>query len=97
MDKAISSMLEKTENTPVKQADNRIGKDDVAEYEKLKKQLDSTLPGVDSVKPSQTLSNQGDPPPHEGVMIEYPEIVNPPDVILLEVLKSLPGMPINQR
>lgn len=67
---------------------------DNADYEKLKKQLDSTLPGVDSVKPSLMPSIPNDPPPHEGAMFEYPAIVNVPDVVLLEVMKSLPGKPI---
>ena len=36
-----------------------------------------------------------DPPPHEGAMISLPNIVEPPDQVLVEVLESLPGRPIS--
>ena len=36
-----------------------------------------------------------DPPPHEGAMISLPHIVEPPDLILVEVLDALPGRPIS--
>ncbi len=36
-----------------------------------------------------------DPPPHEGAMIDYPEVIEPPDLILVEVLEALPGRPIS--
>jgi polysaccharide export outer membrane protein len=34
------------------------------------------------------------PPPHEGAMIVYPYIVQPPDLIRVEVLEAAPGRPI---
>jgi len=37
-----------------------------------------------------------DPPPHEGKMIDSPEYrIEPPDLILIEVLEALPGRPIS--
>ena len=36
-----------------------------------------------------------DPPPHEGAMIALPNVVEPPDLILVEVLEALPGRPIS--
>jgi protein involved in polysaccharide export with SLBB domain len=36
-----------------------------------------------------------DPPPHEGAMIGLPYIVEPPDLIIVEVLEALPGRPIS--
>jgi protein involved in polysaccharide export with SLBB domain len=37
-----------------------------------------------------------DPPPHEGAMIDAPEyIIEPPDLVLVEVLEALPGRPIS--
>ncbi len=36
-----------------------------------------------------------DPAPHEGAMIDYPEVIEPPDLILVEVLEALPGRPIS--
>ena len=35
-----------------------------------------------------------DPPPHEGAMINYPLIVEPPDLLRIEVLDAAPGRPI---
>jgi protein involved in polysaccharide export with SLBB domain len=37
-----------------------------------------------------------DPPPHEGAMIDEPEyVIEPPDLVLIEVLETLPGRPIS--
>ncbi len=36
-----------------------------------------------------------DPPPHEGAMISLPHLVEPPDLVLVEVLEALPGRPIS--
>jgi protein involved in polysaccharide export with SLBB domain len=36
-----------------------------------------------------------DPPPHEGAMISIPYVVEPSDLILVEVLEALPGRPIS--
>lgn len=35
------------------------------------------------------------PPPHEGAMINYPVVIEPPDLVLIEVLEALPGRPIS--
>ena len=35
-------------------------------------------------------------PPHEGAMIDYPIVIEPPDLILIEVLEALPGRPISE-
>jgi protein involved in polysaccharide export with SLBB domain len=36
-----------------------------------------------------------DPPPHEGAMISLSHLVEPPDLIMVEVLDALPGRPIS--
>src|SRR3954454_628916 len=36
-----------------------------------------------------------DPPPHEGAMITIPYILEPPDIIDVEVIEALPGRPIS--
>jgi protein involved in polysaccharide export with SLBB domain len=36
-----------------------------------------------------------DPPPHEGAMIGLPYVVEPPDLVLIEVLEAMPGRPIS--
>ena len=35
------------------------------------------------------------PPPHEGAMISLPLVVEPPDLVVVEVLEALPGRPIS--
>lgn len=35
------------------------------------------------------------PPPHEGAMIGFPHVIEPSDLMLIEVLESLPGRPIS--
>ena len=36
-----------------------------------------------------------DPPPHEGAMISLPHVIEPPDLVIIEVLEALPGRPIS--
>jgi protein involved in polysaccharide export with SLBB domain len=36
-----------------------------------------------------------DPPPHEGALISLPYVIEPPDLVLVEVLEALPGRPIS--
>ena len=35
------------------------------------------------------------PPPHEGAMISLPYMVEPPDIIVVEILEALPGRPVS--
>ncbi len=46
------------------------------------------------VKPLPPVDIPDDPPPHEGAMIRLPYILEPPDIIVVEVLEALPGRPI---
>lgn len=50
---------------------------------------------VDAVKPLPLTPIPDDPPPHEGAMVSLPYVVEPPDILLIEVLEALPGMPIS--
>ena len=47
------------------------------------------------LKPHPLPSIPDDPPPHEGAMISLPYVVEPPDLVLVEVLEALPGRPIS--
>jgi protein involved in polysaccharide export with SLBB domain len=47
------------------------------------------------LKPHPTPAIPDNPPPHEGAMISHPYFVEPPDLILVEVLEALPGRPIS--
>lgn len=47
------------------------------------------------LKPTPMPSIPDDPPPHEGAMISLPYVVEPPDLVLVEVLETLPGRPIS--
>ncbi len=47
------------------------------------------------LKPHGLPAIPDNPPPHEGAMIDYPVIIEPPDLLLIEVLEALPGRPIS--
>src|SRR5271157_4907599 len=47
------------------------------------------------LKPHGLPAIPDNPPPHEGAMIGYPVVIEPPDLILIEVLEALPGRPIS--
>ena len=68
--------------SPGREAAETRGADhqDVAEYD---------------LKPHPLPPIPDDPPPHEGAMISLPHVVEPPDLILIEVLDALPGRPIS--
>lgn len=46
------------------------------------------------VKPLPLVAIPDNPPPHEGALFELPYVVNPPDLLSIEVLEALPGRPI---
>jgi protein involved in polysaccharide export with SLBB domain len=48
----------------------------------------------DEIKPLPPVAIPDDPPPHEGAFFDLPLTVEPPDIILIEVLEALPGRPI---
>src|SRR5689334_7781118 len=52
-------------------------------------------PGADAIKPLPLVPIPDDPPPHEGAMIQIPYVIEPPDLVLIEVLEALPGRPIS--
>ncbi len=47
------------------------------------------------LKPHPLPAIPDDPAPHEGAMIRLPYIIEPPDLVLVEVLEALPGRPIS--
>lgn len=50
---------------------------------------------VDLIKPNPPTPIPDDPPPHEGAMIDLEYTIEPPDLLLVEVLEALPGRPIS--
>ena len=56
---------------------------------------DHPIWGMDRIKPLPLQPIPDNPPPHEGAMIEFPYIVDSPDLIDVEVLEALPGRPIS--
>ena len=56
--------------------------------------LDKMFEAYD-LKPHGLPAIPDDPPPHEGAMIDYPIVIEPPDLLLVEVLEALPGRPIS--
>jgi len=47
-----------------------------------------------SLVPRPSVGIPDDPPPHEGALIDVPLTLEPPDIIVVEVLEALPGRPI---
>ena len=57
--------------------------------------LPDPLEGVMAVVPSPLPAIPDDPPPCEGAMFDLPLVIEPPDIIIVEVLEALPGRPIS--
>lgn len=49
---------------------------------------------IEAIKPLPETPIPDDPPPHEGAMIDIPYVIEPPDLLIVEVLEALPGKPI---
>jgi protein involved in polysaccharide export with SLBB domain len=60
----------------------------------LPPELEAKLPRVDLIRPLPLTTIPDDPPPHEGAMFDIPYVVEPPDILIVEVLEALPGRPI---
>src|SRR5947209_4455818 len=60
----------------------------------LPPELEAKLPRVDQIRPQTPAPIPDDPPPHEGAMFDIPYVVEPPDILIVEVLEALPGRPI---
>jgi polysaccharide biosynthesis/export protein len=56
---------------------------------------DLKLPGPDSIKPTPLVAIPDNPPPHEGAMFDLPYVIEPPDLLIVELLEALPGRPIS--
>lgn len=84
----------KPSETSVKQTRPDGFDKELAEIQKLSEQLNSTLPKLDSFKPLNTKAIPVNQPPHDGALIDFPNIINPPDILLVEVLEALQGRPI---
>ncbi len=48
----------------------------------------------DEIKPLPPVAIPDDPPPHEGAFFDLPLTIEPPDIIVVEILEALPGRPI---
>jgi protein involved in polysaccharide export with SLBB domain len=62
--------------------------------EKIEAAIDKMIAEYD-LKPQPLQPVPDDPPPHEGAMVSLPYVVEPPDLIMVEVLEALPGRPIS--
>src|SRR4051794_32984252 len=49
---------------------------------------------AEAIRPLPPVAIPDDPPPHEGAMIDLPYTIEPPDILVVEVLVALPGRPI---
>ncbi len=49
---------------------------------------------ADAIRPTPVSAIPDDPPPHEGALIDLPYFIEPPDILVVELLEALPGRPI---
>jgi protein involved in polysaccharide export with SLBB domain len=77
-----------------KSSEKRSPASAVVQGDKAEAAVEKLLAGYD-LKPHPLLPIPDDPPPHEGAMISLPHIIEPPDLLLVEVLDALPGRPIS--
>ncbi len=66
----------------------------LVEHDKVEAAISKMLAEYD-LKPRPLPSIPDNPPPHERAMISLPHVVEPPDLIMVEVLEALPGRPIS--
>jgi protein involved in polysaccharide export with SLBB domain len=65
-----------------------------AEKSEVELAIDKSFEKYD-LKPHPPSPIPDDPPPHEGAMISLPHVIEPPDLLLVELLEALPGRPIS--
>jgi len=66
----------------------------VVEIDKVQAIIDKMIAEYD-LKPKPLPAIPDDPPPHEGAMISMRHLIEPPDLVIVEVLDALPGRPIS--
>ncbi len=52
------------------------------------------LPAPETIKPTPLAEIPDNPPPHESALLDVPHIIEPPDILGIEVMMALPGRPI---
>ncbi len=60
----------------------------------LPQQAVAPAEAMKAIEPLPPASIPDNPPPHEGALIDLPLVLEPPDIIVVEVLEALPGRPI---
>ncbi len=70
-------------------------------FEEEQKRLEAYRPKIEAkysteeeMQPPPPFEIPHEPPPHEGALIDYPILVEPPDLLIVEVLEAAPGRPI---
>ena len=79
---------------PAKPAAKKPSQAELRDAAKRKALIDKMLAGY-KLTPHPLPAIPDDPPPHEGALINLPYVVEPPDLILVELLEGLPGRPIS--
>ncbi len=94
IDADFEALIKKYFEWKKEQADSQ-SKQVAAESIALDKEVKKLLPKPEALKPLPLTPIPDDPPPHEGALIDLPCIIEPPDLIIVEVLEALPGRPIS--
>ncbi len=76
-------------------AENQVSPESSADDErKIEAEIEKMIAAYD-LTPQPLAPIPDNPPPHEGAMIGLAHVVEPPDLVLVEVLEALPGRPIS--
>jgi protein involved in polysaccharide export with SLBB domain len=95
--RAVSQDIPKAKPSPseaAKPANKPRPEAGLADPAKRKALIDKMIAEYD-LTPHPPAPIPDNPPPHEGALISLPYVVEPPDLILVEVLDALPGRPIS--
>ena len=91
IDADFEALIKKYFEWKKEQADSQ-SKQVAAESIALDKEVKKLLPKPEALKPLPLTPIPDDPPPHEGALIDLPCIIEPPDLIIVEVLEASPAV-----
>jgi protein involved in polysaccharide export with SLBB domain len=79
---------------PAKPVPNLPSQPDLQDPVKRKALIDKMIADYD-LTPHPLPAVPDNPPPHEGALVSFPNVVEPPDLVVVEILEALPGRPVS--
>ena len=94
---ALSQQVSKVKppsGEPAKPVPNLPSQPDVHDAVKRTALIDKMIADYD-LTPHPLPPVPDNPPPHEGALVNFPNVVEPPDLVVVEILETLPGRPVS--